>query len=349
MKRAIREHWKDFAAIVGLLVITVVVAGYILNNERCSSRSSRPRPYTINADFQTAQAVTPGQGQSVRVSGVQIGLIGSVTLKNGEGVVQIDIDPQVQGTDPPELERAAPPADRPGRHVRRAQPGHRQRPRSRRPATRSRCRTRCRWSTWTRSWRRSTRTAASTSTCSSTAPARGCRTTAATSSPQVMERFEPTHRDLARLNGAVAQRGADLRQLVNSLRAAERWRSRPSRADRAAGRLERARCSARSPPRIRTSASAVAESAGHAQPDDRDARQGAGVRQGAGTGGGQPAAGREGDPGGQPGADRARRSRARRSSRTRSARSSSRRVRSCRTCARAVTRRPDTLRPATAR
>jgi phospholipid/cholesterol/gamma-HCH transport system substrate-binding protein len=35
---------------------------------------------------------------------------------------------------------------------------------------------------------------------------------------QVMERFEPTHQDLARLNGAVAQRGADLQQLVNSLR-----------------------------------------------------------------------------------------------------------------------------------
>jgi phospholipid/cholesterol/gamma-HCH transport system substrate-binding protein len=35
---------------------------------------------------------------------------------------------------------------------------------------------------------------------------------------QVMERFEPTHRDLARLNSAVAQRGTDLRQLVNSLK-----------------------------------------------------------------------------------------------------------------------------------
>jgi phospholipid/cholesterol/gamma-HCH transport system substrate-binding protein len=34
---------------------------------------------------------------------------------------------------------------------------------------------------------------------------------------QVFERFEPTHRDLARLNGAVAVRGRDLRQLVNSL------------------------------------------------------------------------------------------------------------------------------------
>jgi phospholipid/cholesterol/gamma-HCH transport system substrate-binding protein len=34
---------------------------------------------------------------------------------------------------------------------------------------------------------------------------------------QVFERFEPTHQDLARLNGAVAQRGADLQQLVHSL------------------------------------------------------------------------------------------------------------------------------------
>ena len=34
---------------------------------------------------------------------------------------------------------------------------------------------------------------------------------------QVFQRFEPTHRDLARVNKAVAVRGTDLRQLVNSL------------------------------------------------------------------------------------------------------------------------------------
>jgi phospholipid/cholesterol/gamma-HCH transport system substrate-binding protein len=34
---------------------------------------------------------------------------------------------------------------------------------------------------------------------------------------QVFQRFEPTHQDLARLNRAVAVRGTDLRQLVNSL------------------------------------------------------------------------------------------------------------------------------------
>ena len=35
---------------------------------------------------------------------------------------------------------------------------------------------------------------------------------------QVMERFEPTHRDLARVNSAVAVRGRNLQRLVNSLR-----------------------------------------------------------------------------------------------------------------------------------
>src|SRR5205807_7112348 len=34
---------------------------------------------------------------------------------------------------------------------------------------------------------------------------------------QVLQRFEPTHRDLARLNQAVAVRGSNLRRPVNSL------------------------------------------------------------------------------------------------------------------------------------
>src|SRR5205807_321732 len=34
---------------------------------------------------------------------------------------------------------------------------------------------------------------------------------------QVLERFEPTHRDIARVNRAVAARGTALRRLINSL------------------------------------------------------------------------------------------------------------------------------------
>ena len=52
----------------------------------------------LKAAFSTAQAVTPGQGQTVRVSGVRIGDIAKVDLKDGVAVVTMDIDPRVRAT-----------------------------------------------------------------------------------------------------------------------------------------------------------------------------------------------------------------------------------------------------------
>ena len=217
MKRAIREHWKDFGAILGLLVITIAVAGYILTNERLSIPFISPSTYTLDADFQTAQAVTPGQGQSVRISGVQIGLISGVSLKNGEGVVKMSIDKKYEsvirtnwtallrprtGLDDMFVELSPGIGNAPV-----AKPGY-------------------------------------TIPVSNTMPVvnldeilssldsdsreyldllvngagQGLQNNGGDELAQVMERFEPTHRDLARLNGAVVQRGADLRQLVNSLK-----------------------------------------------------------------------------------------------------------------------------------
>src|SRR5579884_2225027 len=95
MKRAIRTHLKDFIALVALLVISVLVAGYILHEERLRF-PWQSSPIVINAAMSSAKAVTPGQGQTVRVSGVQIGEVGGVTLKNGVAVVQMDIQPKYQ-------------------------------------------------------------------------------------------------------------------------------------------------------------------------------------------------------------------------------------------------------------
>ncbi len=92
MKRAIKNHMVDFIAIIALVVLAVVVSGYVLSHERLSWPWSSQ--YTLNAEFQTAQAVTPGQGQTVRVSGVQIGEVGGVSLKNGVADVQLNIDPK---------------------------------------------------------------------------------------------------------------------------------------------------------------------------------------------------------------------------------------------------------------
>ena len=92
MKRAIRTHLVDFTAIIVLIVLAAVVSGYVLSHERLQWPWSSQ--YSLNADFQTGQAITPGQGQTVRVSGVQIGNIGAVQLKNGVAIVRLDIDPK---------------------------------------------------------------------------------------------------------------------------------------------------------------------------------------------------------------------------------------------------------------
>ncbi len=70
MKRAIKTHLTDFIALVVLIALAVVVAGYVLSHERLQLPFIGTSTYTLNAELSTGQAVTPGQGQSVRVSGV---------------------------------------------------------------------------------------------------------------------------------------------------------------------------------------------------------------------------------------------------------------------------------------
>jgi phospholipid/cholesterol/gamma-HCH transport system substrate-binding protein len=91
--RAIRKHLRDFAAIIALGAIAAGVAGYVLAHQRLRF-PWEPATFRINAEFATAQAVTPGQGQTVRVSGVRVGDITKVDLKNGRAVVRMDLDPQ---------------------------------------------------------------------------------------------------------------------------------------------------------------------------------------------------------------------------------------------------------------
>ncbi len=97
MKTAIRKHLKDFLAVVGLILIAGVVSVYILQNQRMRFPFVQEKPFVLNAEFQTAQAVIAGQGQTVRVSGVRIGDIGAVELKDGRAVVRMDIERKYEG------------------------------------------------------------------------------------------------------------------------------------------------------------------------------------------------------------------------------------------------------------
>ncbi len=91
---AIRKNLGNFAAIIALFVIAGGVSLFILHNERMRFPFIQPKPFKLKAEFSTAQAVVAGQGQTVRVSGVRIGDIGGVTLKDGRAVIAMDVDPK---------------------------------------------------------------------------------------------------------------------------------------------------------------------------------------------------------------------------------------------------------------
>ncbi len=98
MRMAIRKHWLDFVAIIGLIVIAGAVAVFILGKQRLTLPAWVPLIgkdfFVVNAELSTAQAVTPGQGQTVNIAGVQVGEISKVELKDGKAVVTLKIQPK---------------------------------------------------------------------------------------------------------------------------------------------------------------------------------------------------------------------------------------------------------------
>jgi phospholipid/cholesterol/gamma-HCH transport system substrate-binding protein len=73
MRTAIRKHLRDFIAVAGLCAIALATVYVILQQQRLRIPILEETPFQLKADFETAQAVTPGQGQTVVVAGVKIG------------------------------------------------------------------------------------------------------------------------------------------------------------------------------------------------------------------------------------------------------------------------------------
>ena len=92
MTRVLRKHLRDVVALVALFAVAAVVGGYILENQRLRFPVIEDAPHIVKAEFSTAQAVTPGQGQTIRVSGIRVGDIAKTELVDGRAIVTMELD-----------------------------------------------------------------------------------------------------------------------------------------------------------------------------------------------------------------------------------------------------------------
>lgn len=215
MKRAIKNHSTDFAAILVLLVLAVIVTAYVLSHQGLRFPLVQSAPFSDYVTLQTGQAVTPGQGQSVRVSGVQVGNIGNITLVDGRAKVRLDILPQYRHlirTDATALLRPRTGLDdmfieiNPGTHSAPVAKQGFNIPMANSLPDVTPDEVLSELDGDTRAYLDQLLNGAG----------QGLKNRG-DELAQVFQRFEPTHRDLARVNQAVAVRGRDLQQLINSL------------------------------------------------------------------------------------------------------------------------------------
>src|ERR687897_2943856 len=92
MATAIRKHLRDFIAVAALLLVALATTWVILQEQRLRIPILEEKPFELKAEFETAQAVVPGQGQTIRVAGVRNGDVQDVEVENGVGVVTFAID-----------------------------------------------------------------------------------------------------------------------------------------------------------------------------------------------------------------------------------------------------------------
>lgn len=96
LARAIREHARDVIALIVLIVLALVVLFVILSQQRATFPEWIPGlgsdNFELKAEFTSAQAVTPGQGQSVQIAGIRVGGISDVEVEDGNAVVTMQVE-----------------------------------------------------------------------------------------------------------------------------------------------------------------------------------------------------------------------------------------------------------------
>jgi phospholipid/cholesterol/gamma-HCH transport system substrate-binding protein len=91
VRRALHAYGSALLWIVGFAVVSTIAGLYILDHERLHLPGQQR--YFVNIGFSRSTALSPGFGQPVTVSGVQVGEVDDVKLVEGTAVVKVQIDP----------------------------------------------------------------------------------------------------------------------------------------------------------------------------------------------------------------------------------------------------------------
>ncbi len=96
IREQVARYRRSFATVVAMVVVAALVGGYVLSNERLSLPCGVPLIgkcyFKLGAYFRTAQALEPGQGQAVTIAGAKIGEIASVEVRNGQALVEMNLE-----------------------------------------------------------------------------------------------------------------------------------------------------------------------------------------------------------------------------------------------------------------
>jgi phospholipid/cholesterol/gamma-HCH transport system substrate-binding protein len=88
----VRRYGRYFVILLALIALGLTCGFYILLQQRL------PNPfqtfYPVDGAFPTAAAVVPGLGEPVDVAGVRVGEITGTSLRDGLGIIHMDIDPK---------------------------------------------------------------------------------------------------------------------------------------------------------------------------------------------------------------------------------------------------------------
>jgi phospholipid/cholesterol/gamma-HCH transport system substrate-binding protein len=93
--KALRQHLWVVATIAFFFVLSAAIAAYILDHQRF--RWPWEEVMTLEVEFSSGQAVSPGQGQQVLIAGVKVGEIGGVRVEEGRALVRLDLEPDEVG------------------------------------------------------------------------------------------------------------------------------------------------------------------------------------------------------------------------------------------------------------